>query len=71
MESSTKEVGLRLPVFLRTPDDMIRDEWRSNEAYTLCVIWSKMEFQLTSQICCHVPYPWNLLDNRTDDKFQS
>ena len=28
MESSTEEVGLILPVFLRTLPDMLRDEWR-------------------------------------------
>ena len=31
---------------------MIRDEWPSHEAQSLCVIWSNMEFQLTSQMCC-------------------
>ena len=45
MDSSTKEVGLRLPVFLRILPDMICDEWPSNLLtrlkYTLCQNWSK------------------------------
>ena len=44
---------------------MLRGEWPSKEAHTLCMIWSKLEFQLTSQTCCHIPYHWDLLDHRT------
>ena len=45
MDSSTEEVGLILPVFLRILPDMLCDEWPPNLLtrlkYTLCVIWSK------------------------------
>ena len=55
------------------PPPPSRVKWSApNEAQViLCVIWSKMEFQLTSQICCHMSYPWDLLDNRTGDKFNA
>ena len=42
----------------------VPDEWPSNEAQSLCVdsTWSKMEFQLTSQMCCHIcPTPGTCL----------
>ena len=58
VDSPTEEVGLRLSVFLRIC-------FASKEAHTLCMIWSKMEFHLTSQTCCHIPYHWDLLDHRT------
>ena len=51
MESSTKEVGMILPVFLRTLPDMLRDKWPSNENNTLCVIWSQIERHRFAVIC--------------------
>ena len=37
MESSTEEVGLRLPVFLRTLPDKLRDEWPSSgDSHFVC-----------------------------------
>ena len=51
MESFTKEVGLILPVFLRTLPDMLRDKWPSNENHTLCVIWSQIERHRFAVIC--------------------
>ena len=57
------------PGHISTLPDMLGDEWPSNVAHTLCVIWSEMEFQLL-QVCCDMPYHWELLDNRTGDKFQ-
>ena len=45
MDSSTEEVGLKLPVFLLILPDMLWDEWPSNLLtrlkYTSCVIWSE------------------------------
>ena len=51
MESSTKEVGMILPVFLWTLPDMLRDKWPSNENHTLCVIWSQIERHRFAVIC--------------------
>ena len=51
MESSTKEVGMILPVFFRTLPDMLRDKWPSNENHTLCVIWSQIEGHRFAVIC--------------------
>ena len=48
MDSSTEEVGLILPVFLRKLSDMLCDEWPSNLLtrlkYTLCLIWGEKKW---------------------------
>ena len=95
MDSSTEEVGLILPVFLRPLPDMLVCYTAvlslvtqcSSSGEERCVTTlkngcvadygyvrfevKKLKFLLTSQMCCHMPYPWDLLDNRTGDKFQS
>ena len=56
MESSTEEVGLRLPVFLRTLPDMIRDEWPSNEAQSLCVIRLEVIYGISIDVADALSY---------------
>ena len=67
MESSTKEVVLRLPVFLGTLPDMLCEPF--DKACTLCVIWSKTEFQLwqmhvlSCAVMCPTPRTTGLVTN--------
>ena len=56
MESSTEEVGLRLPVFLRTLPDMLRDDWPSNGAQSFCV-WFEVKWNFNWRRRCAVICP--------------